>query len=222
MPSPRVARPTVATSDPRQLGATLGPGTEIARGPHTCRSDGHWRRASRKERRGPGFSDPLSVEREGGIGDGEALGRQSQEHGTPLDLRGLLHRGWLRVFDQALREFNTLSRTHGLGATLTRSATPPATSGSGGADVAVRMANGPIPFTCEGSSWSGGRREVSAPVKPVIAVHEPVHACGLENPGHCPAGLFRPRPEVEDGTTPAGDRARITYSLRSPRSASPK
>jgi hypothetical protein len=162
--------------------------------------------------------------------------------------------GWPRVFDQALREFNTLSRTNRLGVTLTRSGTPPAISGSGGADVAVRMANGAISFTYGGSSWSGhldgsvggghtrtytldgriekawvflpmrpqvplasgGRREVGAPVKLVIAVHELVHACGLENPDHCPADLFHPQPEVDYGSTPAGDRARITDSLRMP------
>ena len=63
---------------------------------------------------------------------------------------------------------------------------------------------------------SGARREVGAPVKLVIAVHELFHACGLENEEHCPSDLFHPGPDIDPGSTPAQDRARITYSLRMP------
>lgn len=162
--------------------------------------------------------------------------------------------GWPQVFTQALREFNLLSTRHNLGVTVVRSSTPPADSGDGGADVAVRMASGRISFTYEGQAWSGqmdgsvmgghtrtcalegrierafvflprqpqvslvsgARREVGAPVKLVIAVHELVHACGLENEEHCPSDLFHPQPAIDPGSTPAQDRARITYSLRMP------
>jgi len=162
--------------------------------------------------------------------------------------------GWPPVFEQALREFNVISRRHNLGVSVARSSTAPAASGGGGADVAVRMASGAISFTYASHTWSGhmdgsvmaghtrtytldqriekayiflprqpqvglssgGRREVGAPVKLFITVHELVHACGLENAEHCPMDLFHPQPAPFAGRTPALDRAIITYTLRMP------
>ncbi len=58
---------------------------------------------------------------------------------------GVLSGAWATVFGQALREFNTLSRAHKLGVTVTESDDAP--TDSGGADVSVDTADGTISRT---------------------------------------------------------------------------
>lgn len=58
--------------------------------------------------------------------------------------------GWGSVLNEAIRDFNRLSRTHRLGVTLTQSSDPPAAQGGGGADVAVEAANGRVSCTYAG------------------------------------------------------------------------
>jgi hypothetical protein len=126
---------------------------------------------------------------------------------------------WARVFGSALQEFNKLSSAHGLGVTLTQSATPP-TAALTGANVQFEATNGavtfdsfvgPVTVSLSGSGTAGrtvsvgspssGRlgqsfvcvpttphvfapggklREAGDPIKLVIAVHELIHACGLD------------------------------------------
>jgi len=57
---------------------------------------------------------------------------------------------WRSIFNQAITQFNTLSSRNHLRVTLEQSSEPPATSGDGGADVAVRAANGQISCTYDG------------------------------------------------------------------------
>lgn len=60
---------------------------------------------------------------------------------------------------------------------------------------------------------SGGWRAAGPNILKAIAVHELIHACGLED--HSKDDLFYGMPTVDPGTTPAGDRLEITG--RSPR-----
>lgn len=53
-----------------------------------------------------------------------------------------LRGAWTAPFREDLREFNTLSRTHSLGVTMTQS--NDARTDSGGANVGVEVANGQI------------------------------------------------------------------------------
>jgi len=62
---------------------------------------------------------------------------------------------WTTVLIDAVREFNSLSKTKGLGITLTESRDAPAPRGAGGADVAVATANGNISCTYEGTTRAG-------------------------------------------------------------------
>ena len=43
----------------------------------------------------------------------------------------------------------------------------------------------------------------------MIAVHELVHACGLDNADHSTDDLFQANPQVDPGNTAAGDKMRI-------------
>ena len=54
-----------------------------------------------------------------------------------------------------------------------------------------------------------GVRAVGTSVMKLIAVHELVHACGLENSEHTTDDLFQASPLVDPGSTPVGDRVRI-------------
>ncbi len=54
-----------------------------------------------------------------------------------------------------------------------------------------------------------GMRPVGPPVMRLIAVHELVHVCGLENRDHSTDDLFQGTPQVDPGTHPAQDRIRI-------------
>ena len=54
-----------------------------------------------------------------------------------------------------------------------------------------------------------GMRAVGVNVMRVILVHEFVHACGLSNAEHSTDDLFQANPQVDPGTTAAGDRVRI-------------
>ncbi len=151
---------------------------------------------------------------------------------------------WAVVFGQALRDFNTLSRRHGLGVTLSPSSDPP--TGSGGANVSVATGNGSVSCSYGGEAVSDsldgtrmhgstflfsrggaiekafiflpsnpqvntprGVRAVGVNVMKLIAAHELVHACGLSNAEHSTDDLFQGSPQVDPGTTPAGDRVRI-------------
>jgi len=62
---------------------------------------------------------------------------------------------WLSVFNQALREFNALSRTYHLRVILAGSSDPPAESG-GGADVAIDTASENISYSYGGARDSEG------------------------------------------------------------------
>ena len=54
-----------------------------------------------------------------------------------------------------------------------------------------------------------GVRAVGASVMTLIAVHELVHACGLENSDHSADDLFQANPQVDPGSQPGGDRVII-------------
>jgi hypothetical protein len=54
-----------------------------------------------------------------------------------------------------------------------------------------------------------GPRLVGSKVLTLIAVHELLHACGLENRDHGKAGVFQPTPFVMPGDTASGDMPRI-------------
>lgn len=151
---------------------------------------------------------------------------------------------WAGILKDAIREFNSLSRKHQLGVTLSESSNPP--TDTGGADVSVQSVNGAASFTYGGETktgFFGGIRlhghtwlfsrggfiekaavllpsnpHVSTPkaVRPVgsnvmklIAIHELVHACGLENSEHSSNDIFQANPEVAAGDTAAGDKVAI-------------
>ncbi len=59
--------------------------------------------------------------------------------------------------------------------------------------------------------------QINTPTKPrlvgphiltLIALHELLHACGLEDSDHSPTGVFQANPSVDLGDTAAGDKAR--------------
>jgi len=54
-----------------------------------------------------------------------------------------------------------------------------------------------------------GLRPVGPNVMKLIAIHELVHACGLENSEHSPNDLFQANPQVDPGDTAAGDKVTI-------------
>ncbi len=54
-----------------------------------------------------------------------------------------------------------------------------------------------------------GVRPVGVNVMKLIAVHELVHACGLDNSDHSTDDLFQANPQVDPGDRPAQDRIRI-------------
>jgi hypothetical protein len=56
-----------------------------------------------------------------------------------------------------------------------------------------------------------GLRPVGPKVLTLIALHELLHACGLED--HASSGLFQAVPSVDPGTTAAGDQARLQPSV---------
>jgi hypothetical protein len=61
---------------------------------------------------------------------------------------------WDSVFNNALAEFNKLSKAHKLGVTLTKSQTPPSSNGPGAADVQFDAVNGTVTFTALGTAFS--------------------------------------------------------------------
>lgn len=70
-----------------------------------------------------------------------------------------LRGAWTAPLREALREFNTLSRAHGLGATMTQANDAP--TDSGGANVGVEAGNGQISCSYSGTQMSesfDGRR----------------------------------------------------------------
>ena len=54
-----------------------------------------------------------------------------------------------------------------------------------------------------------GLRLVGSKVLTLIAVHELIHACGLDNGDHGKAGVFQPTPFVAPGDTAGGDMPRV-------------
>ena len=54
-----------------------------------------------------------------------------------------------------------------------------------------------------------GIRPVGTNVMKLIAVHELVHACGLDNSDHSTDDLFQANPQVDPGDRPSQDRIRI-------------
>ncbi|MGI9013073.1 MAG: hypothetical protein ACR2GY_02365 [Phycisphaerales bacterium] len=53
-----------------------------------------------------------------------------------------------------------------------------------------------------------GQRAVGQKVLELIAIHEFVHAAGLQNSDHQPDDLFQAMPQVDPGSSAAGDRVR--------------
>ena len=49
-------------------------------------------------------------------------------------------------------------------------------------------------------------RLVGRHVRKLIAIHELIHACGLDQSDHAPGDLFQAYPAVENGESPGGDR----------------
>lgn len=60
-----------------------------------------------------------------------------------------------------------------------------------------------------------GLRAVGSPVMKVIAVHELLHACGLENSDHSNDGVFEGNPNIEYGDTPARDTVIVRQGKKS-------
>jgi hypothetical protein len=58
-----------------------------------------------------------------------------------------------------------------------------------------------------------GLRLVGSKVLTLIAVHELIHACGLENGDHGTSGVFQPTPFVAPGDTAVGDMARVKPTI---------
>lgn len=152
---------------------------------------------------------------------------------------------WNQVIGHLLKEFNALSKKHGLGITLKASAQAP--KDGGGADIAINTGDGKVSVafsgvdpqakTFDGKRMHGAtlllsrrdvmikafvflpaRPEVNTPSKPrlvgpkiltLIALHELLHACGLENSDHGGSGVFQPSPMVNIGDTPLGDLASV-------------
>lgn len=54
-----------------------------------------------------------------------------------------------------------------------------------------------------------GQRLVGPKVLTLIALHELIHACGLEDGDHGGSGVFQPYPATEPGDTAIGDKARV-------------
>ena len=52
-------------------------------------------------------------------------------------------------------------------------------------------------------------RAVGSKVLTVIALHELLHACGLENSDHGDSGLFQSNPPVNSGDTPIQDAVSV-------------
>jgi hypothetical protein len=69
-------------------------------------------------------------------------------------------------------------------------------------------------------SVPGGRRQVGDGVKLYIAVHELVHACGLDNADHSLGSdpdIFMNFPQADSGSVPANDRIRLNErNLKAP------
>jgi len=83
------------------------------------------------------------VQEIGAIIYADPVDRQRQKKRATISLpRSSLRGAWTAPFREALREFNTLSRTHSLGVTMTQS--NDARTDSGGANVGVEVANGQI------------------------------------------------------------------------------
>jgi hypothetical protein len=61
---------------------------------------------------------------------------------------------WARIFDQAIREFNSLSNSLNLGVTFVRSTIPPHPSGVGGADVQFETTSGQVNFVAFNQPFS--------------------------------------------------------------------
>jgi hypothetical protein len=61
---------------------------------------------------------------------------------------------WDAVFNDALKQFNTLSSSLHLGVTLKKSVTPPDPTGPGGADVVFEAGSGTVSFMSDGQQFS--------------------------------------------------------------------
>jgi hypothetical protein len=146
---------------------------------------------------------------------------------------------WAGVFRHALSEFNALARRQGLGVTLVTAGSGEAdvtvATASGQISVSYggaqrseafdgrRLHGATLLFSRDGAiekafvflpsqpqvNTPRGVRPVGANVLKVIAVHELVHACGLENSDHSTDDLFQGNPQVDPGSTAAGDKVRI-------------
>jgi len=156
---------------------------------------------------------------------------------------------WNPVIGHLLKDFNAVSKKHGLGLQLTAAGQAP--KEDGGADIAINTATGKISLIFPGAdpvaeqfdasrlhgrtlllsrrgrmlkvfvflpakpliNTPSGQRPVGAKVLTLIALHELVHACGLEDEDHGPSGLFQASPSVDFGDTAISDRARVQPKL---------
>lgn len=157
---------------------------------------------------------------------------------------------WRGVAQRAVREFNRLSRRHRLGVRLTvvsdSAANITVNAADGSASFTVGRATHTVSLAGNGLhghtanlsrsgalfrsyvflpsgpqvNTPGGRRPVGDGVKLVIAVHEFIHCCGLDNSDHSSDDIFTGHPSVDYGATPSRDVVEI-HAARQPRRTAP-
>lgn len=157
---------------------------------------------------------------------------------------------WNGVVTNGIREFNRLSRHHHLGVTLTatsdsnanvsvNTANGSASFSYDGGSHSVALPGHSLQGSTSNLSRDGrlfkshlflpvspmintprGRRPVGDGVKLVIAVHEFIHCCGLNNSEHSSDDIFTGYPSVDYGRTPGQDKVEIRV-LRRRRTAPP-
>jgi hypothetical protein len=158
---------------------------------------------------------------------------------------------WSGVAQRAVREFNRLSRRHRLGVRLTvvsqgaaniivniangsasftvdgksHSVSVPGKSLQG--DTSLLSRSGALfksyVFLPSGPQVNhpSGPRLVGDGVKLVIAVHEFIHCCGLDNSDHSSDDIFTGNPSVDYGPTPNRDVVEIRAAKQRKRTAPP-
>ncbi len=156
---------------------------------------------------------------------------------------------WLTAVQDAVREFNGLSRQHRLGVTYVQSPTAP--TDTGGANISIATGAGSVTFnyagshqtTIDGQGLQGqtlrvsrqngptekafvflpnqpmintprGIRATGTGVMKVIALHELIHGCGLDDSDHTPSDVFNGFPSVEPGPVAAQDRIQLMVGGR--------